>query len=290
MTNEQLVLLIQAGGDNKSNLEELYLRNRNLIASVANRYKGYADFDDLMQEGYFGLVKAAEYWKESRGAKFSSYALLWIRKYINLYIYTNGNVVKIPTPQRTMINKITRVSEAYYKRYAHSPSIKELAWMLDTSKEVIEAALHDAIFLEIRSTDAVIPYSENELTLGETIKDPEDKFEAVEDEIQNEQLSKVLWEIVDELKPEQSMVLHERFERGCSVENLAGALGINQSHVRYIEKSALKALGKGRNRIRLKPFLNDDIIYSISLNYSSFGSFKNTWTSAPEKAVLLAER
>lgn len=289
MTNEQLVLLIQAGDDNKSNLEELYLRNRNLIASVANRYKGYADFDDLMQEGYFGLVKAAEYWKESRGAKFSSYALLWIRKYINLYIYTNGNVVKIPTPQRTMINKITRVSEAYYKSYAHAPSIWELACMLDTSKEVIEAALHDAIFLEIRSTDAVIPYSENELTLGETIKDPEDKFEDIESKIQNEQLSKVLWDIVDELKPEQSMVLHERYENGRSIEDMAGAMGINQSHVRYIEKSALKALGRGRNKIRLRPFLDDERRYSISIHYSSYGRFKNTWTSAQEEAILMAE-
>ena len=289
MTNEELVVLIQSGNDKRRYLEELYNKNRNLICDVANRYGSFAEIDDLIQEGYFGLVKAAESWDKTKGTKFSTYAVNWIRAFINRYIDNNAYVVRIPAYQRAMITKINRVSEAYYKEYAHAPSIQELSVLIDETEALIKAVLHDAVFLSVQSTSEVISPEDESISLEDAIKDPINRYEILENDIQNEQLSSVLWNIVDELKPEEAAVLHRRYEHNKSVEDVAQELGHKPCHVRYVERNAIKALGKGKNRRVLWPFFSDEKIYSISIHYSSYGRFKNTWTSSTEEAVLMAE-
>lgn len=74
MTNEQLVVRIQAGEETAANMLQLWQQNKGFVASIAKKYRGYAEMEDLMQEGYIGLNDAVAHYKEGKGALFTSYA------------------------------------------------------------------------------------------------------------------------------------------------------------------------------------------------------------------------
>lgn len=80
VTNEERVRLIRSGIDPVAHMEQLYEQNRGAFAGMAARYRGMAEFEDLMQEGYFGLCRAVESFEEERGTAFFTYALYWVRQ------------------------------------------------------------------------------------------------------------------------------------------------------------------------------------------------------------------
>ncbi|MBR4396474.1 MAG: sigma-70 family RNA polymerase sigma factor, partial [Methanobrevibacter sp.] len=127
MTNEELCLLIQHGSDKKSYMEQLYLQNKGLIAQVAKKYCGYAEIEDLLQEGYFGLLKAAESFDDTKGANFVTHAYEHIRAVIHRYIEDNSNTIRIPSAQRALILKMKRYIDEYVKKYSQRPSVEEMA-------------------------------------------------------------------------------------------------------------------------------------------------------------------
>ncbi len=107
--NEELVRQIQAGINVSSNLEQLYLKNRPFIYNTAIKYSKQAEIDDLMQEGYLGLQKAASMYNSDNDAKFITYAGYWIRQSIQRYCENCGNVKRIPVH---LLSEIAR-----YKRF-----------------------------------------------------------------------------------------------------------------------------------------------------------------------------
>lgn len=96
MTNEQLVTRIKAGIDTAENMLQLWEQNRGLIGTIAVKYKGYEDLDDLRQQGYIGLCNAVENYRAGEGIPFANYAALWIRQSMTRYIENNGKLVRIP--------------------------------------------------------------------------------------------------------------------------------------------------------------------------------------------------
>lgn len=291
MTNEELVLLYQHANDKKDYMEQLYNQNKNYIAFIANRYKGYVDFEDLMQEGFFGLIKAAESWDASRGVLFSTHAFTQIHAHIHRYIEDNGNIIRIPVHQFSNIVKMKRVITEYQQERGHAPKEKELAKMLGLTESQTKTLISDALCLDIRSSNEVISSEDNSLTLEDTFEDPENIIEAVEEDLQLDQLKTVLWGIVNELpNPIQSRILHERYEGNLTFEELSAKLNLSKGIIRNEECKAMRELRRAHNRKKLRPYLPEDKIYSISINYSSYGFFKSTWTSAPEQAVLMADK
>ena len=107
--NEELVRQIQAGINVSSSLEQLYLKNRPFIYNTAIKYSKQAEIDDLMQEGYLGLQKAASMYNSDNDAKFITYAGYWIRQSIQRYCENCGNVKRIPVH---LLSEIAR-----YKRF-----------------------------------------------------------------------------------------------------------------------------------------------------------------------------
>ena len=96
VTNEQLVALIRAGENEADNMLKLWNRNKGFVFKTAKKYSGYAEMDDLMQEGYLGLSEAVRYYDAEKGVPFINYAALWIRQAMQRYIDNSGNVVRIP--------------------------------------------------------------------------------------------------------------------------------------------------------------------------------------------------
>lgn len=92
MTNEEIVSLIRTNENVQENMRQLWQQNKGFVASIAKKYRGYAEMEDLMQEGYIGLNDAVEHYKEGKGALFTSYAAFWIRSRIRRYVEQSGTI------------------------------------------------------------------------------------------------------------------------------------------------------------------------------------------------------
>lgn len=288
MTNEELCLLIQHGSDKKSYMEQLYLQNKGLINQIAKKYSGYCELEDLLQEGYFGLLDAAKSYDDTKGAAFSTYAYDHIRAVIHRYIEDNSSTIRVPSAQRSLILKMNRFIDGYIKKYSHKPSVEDLAKALNISEKKVLQLVGDSLMLETKSINESIFKDDERCSLEDCIEDNNNLIENCEIDIYNSQLKKVLWEIVDGLEPMQSKIIHERYENNKTLNNLSQDLNLTPAQVRTYESGAMRELRKSKNTRKLQSF-TEDIIYSISARSVGFQHFNHTWTSSTEKAVLVAE-
>lgn len=281
MTNEELVLRIQQGGERREELEQLYTQNRGIIATVINRYHGSAEEEDLFQEAYFGIATAAELWNPEEGASFSTYALYWIKQVIQRYVDNCGSLIRIPVHQKERLLLYRKTVADFRKEFGRDPVPFELMRALGISLQQLDDLIEDAKLLQVRSLSEAIDEDGNELQ--EVIADPEDRLETALDKIQREQLAALLWSLVDALEAEQAEVIRERFQ-GCKTFRECGAsLGCSPESVRQIEAKALRKLRSGENLKKLRPHYID--LYGEGLSGSLQG-FMTTRTSSTERAAL----
>ena len=290
MTNEELVYMIQNFDNKTEYIEKLYLQNYGLICKIAKMFTRFYDLDDLIQEGVLGLLTAAELYNESYGYKFTTYASESIKSHILRFLENNGNTIRLPVNQILKIWDAEKVSEDFYKLHGHEPSEVELAEVMQITPNQAKKVLQDASMLNLKSINEPIPSNDDSLELLDTIADPNDQHEDTEEKIQNEQLKKVLWGIVDSLEDEQAKVIHLKYEGNNSGIDIAGTMGISTGKVRTIETHAMRELRKTKYEKQLRAFYPDDRIYSISVHGSSYKRFKETHTSIQEMYLLLAEK
>lgn len=290
MTNEELVLLIRHCDNKSEYLEELYSQNYGLISAIAKRYSGVYEMDDLMQESFIGLAEAAESYDPECGVKFSTYAVEGIRYHLLNYLRDHGCSVRLPAHLQEKTRKLNKAIDDYYKIHAHEPSKIELARMLKITQEQTEKLLAYRKLQTVKSLNEVISTDDDSIELADIIPDPVNQYENAEERMQHEQLKKVLWPIVDGLDKQQSEVIRKKYINCETGQQIADSMGCTVGNVRTIEYHAMKELRKNRVTKQLKPFFSDEKIYSLSLQYCGHRRFINTWTSAPEQAVLLAEQ
>lgn len=290
LTNEELVLLIRHCDNRKEYFEALYNQNYGLIRDTAKRYAGVYDLEDLMQESYIGLVDAVESFDSEAGYKFASFMTVCIRYHLLNYLRDHGYSVRLPAHLQEKTRKLNKVIEDFYKNNAHKPSNTELAKILNMTPEQVEQLLSAAQLLKIKSLNVKISDEDDTTELSDTVPDPVNQYEDAEDRIQHEQLKEVLWGIVDGLEPIQAEVIKNRYQEGLTLVETAERLNVSKDKVRSTEDKAFRKLRLSKNRCKLQPFLSDEKIYSLSLQFGGYHRYINTWTSAPEKAVLLAER
>lgn len=290
MTNEEIVILYQKANDKKYYSELLYKNNKNLIADISNHYRGYCEMEDLLQEGFFGLIKAAETFDVDKGNKFVTHAFICIKAHIQRYVEDNGNGIRIPGYQLSNIRKMNKAIDLFFKTHGTEPSVKELAILLKTSEAKVEQLLSDALYLSMKSCDEELTNETESLTIADTIPDMKDQIEDVENRIQNEQLKAILWGIVDKLPQAQKEVICCRYRNSLDANMIAARMNVTSYQVRKIEAKAYRELRRHYNIAKLRPFFNDSNIYSISIKYGGYGYFMNTWTSSPEMAVLMQEK
>lgn len=287
MKNEELVLLIQRGENKKDYLGELYSQNINLLKSICNKYKGLADYEDLLQESFLALWKAAETWKEDRGAIFSSYAYTVIYRELNKYIQNIGTTVDVPANTKYALFRIKQLTDEYLKAYNRKPTAQELAIHMRLTIQQIEQLLRDEYALQIRSTSELILSDNESRTLEDTIRDPHNYYESVDEELDHERLKAVLWGMVDNLPADQAETIRLRYQDGKSVKATAESMNLTPSMVVSHESKAMRTLRISKNRRKLKPYFSESSIYSISMKYSGYNFFMNTHTSGVEKAVMM---
>lgn len=143
LSEEEISLVKKIKQGDQRALEKLIKANLRFVVSVAKQYQNQSlSLNDLINEGNIGLVKAAHKFDETRGFKFISYAVWWIRQSIMQALSENSRIVKIPVSLSGTISKIKKVSSGLEQKYEREPTDEELAEVLEMTTKEINGALN----------------------------------------------------------------------------------------------------------------------------------------------------
>lgn len=286
MTNEELVYEIRNNSDVDHNLEQLYIKNLGLIRKAANRYSKYADFDDLQQEAYFGLLIAVNSWSDDTGTRFSSFAYICICQVLYRYAEKNS-LIKVSRDRKKQILQYKKAVHEFSIEHMRDPSPSELSEILGLSPDQIEQIRIDAMVLSPSSLDKMVRESEDGSvkSLGEMIEDDRDQIGDALNQMEYEQIAPTLWSAVHDLKPRQEAIIRDRYKNNQTLQACADALGLSRERVRQIEKRALFELRKSR---KLSPYIETKS-EAMAYNHTGLHSFCQTWESSPERVALFID-
>ncbi len=241
---EQLAYDIKQGGKKGERAKDrLVAANLRFVVSVAKQYqhKGLG-LTDLIDEGNIGLVKAAEKFDETRGFKFISYAVWWIRQSILQAIAEQSRMVRLPLNQVGALSKINTEIEKFEQKNHRKPSAEELSDITNIDTERIESTMNadtrhmsiDAPFTDEDSNSLadILPSTDNTLS------------NAVEKESIDEDLSAIFNKV---LKPREQTILRKSFGIGCQEEGpeeIGAQLGLTRERVRQIKEKSIEKIRK----------------------------------------------
>jgi RNA polymerase primary sigma factor len=286
MSNEDLIKLIKQGINATEYIEKLYQNNKKFIYKIANKYKGYAELNDLKQEGFLGLYNAIEPYDETQGVLFMTYAGYYIQQAIGRYIENNCKSVRMPSHLYNQIHKYNRVINAFNSEFGRKPTDKELCKALKIDFKALDnlkSAIHR--FNQLESLDSPIPGSDNEdLTVGDCVSDNSNIGDTVIDSMMDNRIQKELWQIVkDNTTEEENQVISARYKDNLTLEATGQIIGKTRDMVRNIESNALRKLRRPRitKEIKERFEINQARVYR-----SSWTMFNNDWTSITERVAL----
>jgi RNA polymerase primary sigma factor len=238
--------------------EHLITANSRLVISVAKKYMGRGvPFQDLIQEGNIGLIRAAKKFDYRRGHKFSTYATWWIRQAVTRAIADQGRTIRVPVHMGDQINKLLRVQHQLTQRLGREPSVEELAMALDVPAKKVENMIQVArrpLSLETPTDD------EEDSVLGDFIQDHE--APAPDDSATYNLLRQHLGEVLDGLPPREVRILQLRYGlldgQAYTLEEVGSKMGVTRERVRQIEAQALSRLRHPVVSKKLKEYLGEN--------------------------------
>ena len=287
-SNEELVTMIRNGIDRDRNIERLYFQNLGLIKKAANRFRSRAEFNDLIQEGFFAVLHAVELYDPEAGASFATYLFGWLRQAMSRYVEQSGSCLRLPSHRQQRILKYKKTVNLFQMEWNRMPTAYELSKALELTEDQIEEVKADIEALKVKSMNAPISDEDQDAEYGDFIPDQRDSIAEVEDAIQNEELADLLWSIVDGLEAREAVVIKKRFKEGKTLHDCAADLDVSPERIRMIQAKALRKLRLKKNADQLRSFYDGEIA-SMAVKGVGANTFQRTWTSATERAVLIME-
>ena len=236
-------------GDKKA-LDKLVRANLRFVISVAKQYQNQGlSLPDLINEGNLGLIKAAQKFDETRGFKFISYAVWWIRQSILQALAENSRSIRLPMNQIGIINKINKTSSKFEQENERTPSTEELSKELsipeDKISELLKASNKKAVSIDTPFTIG----EDNSLidVLPNTNSLPADC--TTNDESVHIEISRAL----NTLQDRSREILKMYYGIGCQeldMEEIANKFGITRERVRQIKEESIKKLRKNSNFLK----------------------------------------
>ena len=257
LTPEQEVDLakrIQDGDEDA--LHQMVRGNLRFVVSVAKKYQGQGlSLSDLINEGNYGLIKAANRFDETRGFKFISYAVWWIRQAILQALAEQARTVRLPLNRIGTISKIRKASARLAQTYKRPPNIEELAAELDLPPKKIE----DALRHQSRSLSVDEPFGdEDDNNLLDVLADAADV--APDDELVGESVKSDIERALSRLAPREAEITRLYFgigrENPMTLEEIGQEYELTRERVRQIKEKALRKLRQKHRREELVAHLN----------------------------------
>lgn len=256
ITAEEEVILAQKikAGDSKA-LEKLTKSNLRFVVSVAKQYQNQGlSLPDLINEGNLGLIKAAQRFDETRGFKFISYAVWWIRQSILQALAEQSRIVRLPLNQVGSLNKIKKEASKLEQIYERPPSPDELATSLELSEDKIKESLR--ISTRHISVDAPLVQGEEGSMLDVFIN--EDSPDT-DDSLIYESLSKEIQRSLATLTEKERDIINLYFgigmNHGLTLDEIAIKFDLTRERVRQIKEKAIRRLKKNSRSKLLKTYL-----------------------------------
>lgn len=248
----ELAQRIKAG--DRLALEKLTRANLRFVVSVAKQYQNQGlSLPDLINEGNLGLIKAAEKFDETRGFKFISYAVWWIRQSILQALAEQSRIVRLPLNQVGSLNKINKAFARFEQEYERRPSAEELAVELDMPPEKIA----DTMKVSGRhvSVDAPFVEGEDNSLLDVMVNDDSPKADRT---LINESLSKEIERALSTLSEREHLIVKKFFGIGVpemTLEEIGVEFGLTRERVRQIKEKAIRRLRSSSKSRLLKTYL-----------------------------------
>ena len=232
-------------GDRRA-LERLTRANLRFVVSVAKQYQNQGlSLPDLINEGNVGLIKAAEKFDETRGFKFISYAVWWIRQSILQAISEQSRIVRMPLNQVGFQSKLAKAVVNFEQANERRPSVQELADILETD----EGKVREALGTNGKKVSVDAPFQDDDSNSLIDIMTDEDA-PTTDNNMERESLSKDLEAALSTLSEREQQVLKMLFGIGCNemtAEEVANSLSLTRERVRQIKERALRRLRDDAN-------------------------------------------
>lgn len=242
-------------GDRKA-LDRLVQANLRFVVSVARTYQGRGlALADLIEEGNVGLMKAARRFDETRGFRFISYAIWWIRQSILQALHDHSRVVRIPVNRAARASRIERTAQALEQTLGRVTTAEDVAETLGI--EVEEVRAHQALTQRAVSLDA--PASdEGDAPLLLLLADEE--APTADERVAEQDLARDLRDAMRDLDPRERKILNDYFGmetgEGVTLEAIGQELGLTRERVRQLKERAVRKLFLRKDRERLRSYLS----------------------------------
>jgi RNA polymerase primary sigma factor len=237
-------------------LEKLTKANLRFVVSVAKQYQNQGlSLADLINEGNIGLIKAAKRFDETRGFKFISYAVWWIRQAILQALAEQSRIVRLPLNRVGTLHKIGKISSSLEQEYGREPSPDEIAKELELSAVEVSDTLK--ISNSHLSLDAPFSVSEDN-SLMDVL---EDEFQPAPDEdLLTESLRLEIERALDTLSAREAEVINLYFglnsEKALTLEEIGARFNLTRERVRQIKEKAIRRLRHASRSKSLRAYLN----------------------------------
>jgi RNA polymerase primary sigma factor len=254
--DEEVELAKRIRAQDEEALDKLVRSNLRFVVSVAKKYQNQGvSLSDLINEGNLGLIRAAHKFDETKGIKFISYAVWWIRQAILQALAEQSRIVRVPLNRAGALHKITRRSSALQQELGREPTAAEVAEGMDIEVSEVEKTL--SISQNHVSLDApLVPGEENRLLdyLPDT-QNPGPDAETFE-----HALTQSVEEVLKQLKEREAKILRLYFgldtPEPMTLEEIGAKLGITRERVRQIKEKALSRLRHVSRSKALESFLS----------------------------------
>lgn len=253
---EEEVLLAQRirNGDQEA-LDKLVKANLRFVISVAKQYQNQGlSLPDLINEGNLGLIKAAKRFDETRGFKFISYAVWWIRQAILQALAEQSRIVRLPLNQVGALGKIKKESSRLEQYLERNPTIEELSEILDTSRD----KLNDVLSISMRAVSMDAPLvSDDDISLIDVYVD--DNAQGTDETVMQESLSTEIQRTLSVLNKRERDIITLFYgigqTHGYTLDEIANHINITRERVRQIRDKALKRLKQTAKTEQLQSYL-----------------------------------
>lgn len=253
-TDEEVALAQRIRKGDRKALDKLTKANLRFVVSVAKQYQNQGlSLPDLINEGNVGLIKAAEKFDETRGFKFISYAVWWIRQSILQAIAEQSRIVRLPLNQVGSMNKINKVLNRFEQENERRPSIDEIADKVDIPQEKIE----DAMKIGTRHVSVDAPLAEGDTNNLLDIL-PNNDSPTADNTLVIESLREEIKRALQTLNERERIIIEAFFginQPEMTLEEIATRMALTRERVRQIKEKAIRKLRKGTKNKLLKSYL-----------------------------------